>query len=598
MPSSPKRTKRPSGRTPTIRRRTCYTWPKEVEDKYDFANGYFANEVKISKLADPNPKKWQEAAKSWPADTDFLMHGTYENQKEDWFQIKDRTGTLRKFFLTKRSERVQLTDESNKMIGFYEMHKPAQKKMLTVVYQRGKYFADPLTPNESRLFKTTYKDQIAPLIESVDPLDDKLNGVVQLRGWLYNKDKLPHEAGADSRFLRYVVRDWPQEGVDINREAWIAQEDLWIQKEIFRIIKSANDGVSNFTPLGPLPLPAKPVAYAGKSDERNKAYAFRNSYFDLELTLDKEDTLSFKIKNRLARKQSIDLSFRVLLNNAKGFKEEIIKISGFPLEPAGAKDRDYFVQSIPKGKDERTGVYSVQQVLNWQTAAVKRIDQISIGSNDTGDMSHSQRTFPTGLRPLDEDEAKKRAEAKGGGAGPAKGGAKGAGPMPADQRAARPREPFAQGQGPGTSRGGSGDPLRRRHGLWTDRYVEVTEQARRLPVAVVLIVDQDHVDRVLTAFNNSKFRFLETQVLLNQYAGSLQPPAAGGKRGRRRRFPRREADDPGPIVPKFAPRWAVPPGRPSSQVQRRRPGNQHGARHLRHRDAVPALSAAAAVGPA
>ena len=45
-----------------------------------------------------------------------------------------------------------------------------------------------------------------------------------------------------------------------------------------------------------------------------------------------------------------------------------------------------------------------------------------------------------------------------------------------------------------------------------------------IPVAVVLIVDQDHVDRVLNSFNNSKLRFLETQVLLNYYSGSLQPP--------------------------------------------------------------------------
>jgi hypothetical protein len=44
-------------------------------------------------------------------------------------------------------------------------------------------------------------------------------------------------------------------------------------------------------------------------------------------------------------------------------------------------------------------------------------------------------------------------------------------------------------------------------------------------VAVALIVDQDHVDRVLTHFNNSKLRFLELQVLLNHYTGSLTPPA-------------------------------------------------------------------------
>ena len=42
-------------------------------------------------------------------------------------------------------------------------------------------------------------------------------------------------------------------------------------------------------------------------------------------------------------------------------------------------------------------------------------------------------------------------------------------------------------------------------------------------MAVVLVVDQDHVDRVITQFNNSKLRFLESQVLLNHFSGSLQP---------------------------------------------------------------------------
>jgi hypothetical protein len=71
------------------------------------------------------------------------------------------------------------------------------------------------------------------------------------------------------------------------------------------------------------------------------------------------------------------------------------------------------------------------------------------------------------------------------------------------------------------------------NGLWKDRYVEVTQQARRLPIAVSLIVDQDHVDRVLTVFNNSPLRFLTTQVLLNHYPGSVRPldpssPGFGG----------------------------------------------------------------------
>jgi hypothetical protein len=494
-----------------------FAWSKPMEDQFDFANGYFANEIKISKDAKlakiADAKKWKEATKSWPADNPFLMHGAYERQGDDWFEMTDRNGELKKFFLTRRSEKI--TTDDGKQVGFAKLDEVAPKKMLAVGYQRGKYFGDPLTQNEMRTFKTHYLDQVATLIKSVDPLDNKLNGVVQLKGWLYQsdgaqKDTLPHETVEYYPFVRYVKADWPAK--DFSKMAWIAQEDLWIQTEIYRMIKAANDSVSDFTPQ-----------FKGKSDERNKAYAFQNSYFDLELKLDKNDALSFKIKNRLPRKQSIDLKFRVRLNGAKGHKEELIEISGFPLMPAGTKgtganDGDYLVQSFPKGKDERTGIYSVQQVLSWQTAAVKRIDQISIGSNDQYDISHSQRTIAFGLQPFDPKDV----VADDG---------KPAVVVPTKGKGRDKKGPFG---GPGTKDSGKKQSIPMgagnrgqdefKLGLWTYRYVEVTEQARRVPVAVVLIVDQGHVDRVLTSFNNSKLRFLDTQVLLNQYPSSLQPP--------------------------------------------------------------------------
>lgn len=478
-----------------------FTWPDQVEKQYDFANGYFANDVKVMKLADPNPKNAKDAAKNWPADNDFLMHGAFVEQFDDWFTIKNRNGDIIKFFQTDRTRKI--TGEDGKLQEFVKLRDVAGKKLLAVGYQRGKYFGDYITPKESTVFKEHYIGQIGPLLESIDPLDDKDNGVIQLRGWRYQKDKLPHEAkdGKDVRFVRYVSAEWPQgQGTPISKEAWIAQEDLWIQREIYRIIKSANDSVSSFAPQ-----------FEGKNDLKNKAYLFRNSYFDVELSLDKDENLFFKIINRQPRKQSIDLSFRVLLNNTKGHSKEIFKISGDALQPAGTKGKDFYSTTFRKGKDERTGIYSVEQVLSWQTAAIKRLDQISIGSSDAGDVAHSQRTFALGLKALDQG---------GAGGAPQKGAPKG---QPAGMPDKMPKP------APGLKPGGkdaknAGKGGRDQFGLVAERYVEVTEQARRLPVGVVLIVDQEHVDRVLTAFNNSKLRFLETQVLLNQYTGSLQPP--------------------------------------------------------------------------
>src|SRR5205085_5878375 len=62
-----------------------------------------------------------------------------------------------------------------------------------------------------------------------------------------------------------------------------------------------------------------------------------------------------------------------------------------------------------------------------------------------------------------------------------------------------------------------------KHSLIRNRYWEFTRESRRSPVSLALIVDQDHIHRVQTAFANSKLRFLTTQVLLNRYTSSLRP---------------------------------------------------------------------------
>ena len=87
-----------------------------------------------------------------------------------------------------------------------------------------------------------------------------------------------------------------------------------------------------------------------------------------------------------------------------GFDDEILKISSRPLAPAGDKSNsDFFEQKFPLNKKDlspRKGIYSVEQKLSWETAAVKRIDRISIGNTFGDDISHSHRTFPYPLRPL------------------------------------------------------------------------------------------------------------------------------------------------------------------------------------------------------
>ena len=497
-----------------------FVWPSEVENRFHFINGFFATNIVLTPAKGADPK-------TWPKDTPTLLHGTVVNQDEQSFVLKTRDGD-KTIFATPGVNTILFSDDKAKKVVFADLQKNSADRFAAVTYQRGRYFGDMLTDLERGVFSApdSYMSQIRSILQLVHPLDVKGEGVVQLKNWLYKPDTLPHEEpNLDQHFLNYVKEEWNR-GADFSKGAWIAQEDLWIQKDIYRIIGETNDTVSRFKSIG------------GGGAEVNKAYVFKNPYFELQLVLQKDASISFTVKNLLNRRQRLDQSFLVKTSDQAGFKPEEIKISADPLMPKGdAGKKDSITKIIPAPKDgtTRKGIYDVHQILTWETAAVKRIDQISIGSNAGGDVSHSHRTVLEGLRPfLKADEDAPDDLGVGGGGAVAPGGPKNPGPgfkggMPG-------KFPVKGGGIPGRQFGGkmgaAGVNMQKiPHGLWLTRYVDVSDQSRRIPVAISLIIDQDHVDRVLTHFNNSKLRFLETQVILNQYTGSLQPPSAARRQG-------------------------------------------------------------------
>src|SRR5262249_41034802 len=121
-------------------------------------------------------------------------------------------------------------------------------QVVGVIYEQGKYFGDPLTLAEQKLFaetykdSVTYKDQLHDILLQVQPMTGKGEGVVQLRGWPYStKEEIPK----GNRFFHFLANQWDQ-SKDISEEAWIAQEDLWIQGEVYRMVRLANNYVSDF----------------------------------------------------------------------------------------------------------------------------------------------------------------------------------------------------------------------------------------------------------------------------------------------------------------------------------------------------------------
>jgi hypothetical protein len=440
-----------------------YKWPAEIEKEFNFSTGLFAWEIRqdtsktqLAELPPDDPKQ-------------NLIHGKVVNNTNNILELTDRTNKKHKFF---RTGKIKILKNGQPVPGGFYTIKAGE--VLGVLYEKGKFIGDPLTEAEQKVFALNYKKQIHPIIAQVQPLNDKGEGVVQLPGWVYTEKEDPP---AKNRFIQYMPKEWNL-GVDISEEAWIAQEDLWIQDEIYRLIRQANDYVSIFEGKG--------------GEAQNTNYTFKNPYWELTLNWSGANILEVTIKNLLNRRQKLEFDFLIRMNNNTSFPPEKIQIPGLPLEPRdtpkGAPKDSRTVQiKLPPGV-QRTGIYKVEQVLNWETAAVRRIDNICFGPLGEG-IPQAHRIFPEPLRAYKDEK-----------------------------KAGDPNLPPGIGE--------VAQPILKgptAHGLIRERYMEVTKQLRRMPVAVSLIVEQEHVDRVQTSFNNSRLRFLTNQVLLNRYAKSVRP---------------------------------------------------------------------------
>jgi hypothetical protein len=469
-----------------------FTWPELVEEKYNFRSGLFAQKIKVYRgKAEPPP----ETAKK-----DRVMHGVVRESKGYYIEVETKDKQKHKLFESLRVDR-NISVEGDDKVKDTQFGNIKKNDKVVVEFHRGKYFYEPLTNNELSTYQRTYLDkdylsQIDPLLEQVDPMTETGEGVVQLKGWFFKKGAaasgtMPSKKLGEQKFINYLELGWAGAQGDISEQAWLAQEDIWVQRELYRLIRLANDYVSKFERVDP----------EVKAEDKTKVQTFRNPYWELGLKWAAGNKLSLTLKNLQNRRQKLDVKFRVVFNEDKPAEE--IPIGGLPLGPSGSEDATHTETYAFKDTMPRRGIYGVEQVLTWETAAVKRIDQISVGSLAPDEFSHSHRTFaydqiPNPIKKLDANA-----------------------PPPAVIAAPPPRPKGRNKQtGPRDNGGNDLTPFE----LIRNRYAEFTPQlSRRIPVSLALIVDQEHIFRVQRAFSNSKLRFLTTQLLMNRYTSSIRP---------------------------------------------------------------------------
>jgi hypothetical protein len=362
-----------------------------------------------------------------------------------------------------------------------------------------KYFGDNIDTYVADKFRGTYSSQLKEVYDLVQPVDHKGDGVVQFK------------AGEPEALLG-LQKDFRPDMPLTKEDIWLVQENLWVKRELLRVVRAANDSIAWFNEVPP---PA-----AAKNDKATKPGAtpsvkktYRNPTWELELTLAQGDkgqnVLRGRIKNLTNRRQPLGIAFRVYLqgNQGKDGAAVALPVDRLPL-PAG-ESAEIKELPIPSNLPVET-LAGVEEILNWRTAPVKRIDDLRMDYP-------SSRTAGKQLKPpLWYQEPVKEgagADAAGGGQG---------GP-PSDMAKFMGAMMGGRGGMGGASSAPAGTTL---NGLNLYRYTDRNPQVRHMPVAMVLVCQEENIPDVLAAFENSTLRIQVLQYHWNHFRDKIKPPIA------------------------------------------------------------------------
>ena len=313
--------------------------------------------------------------------------------------------------------------------------------------------------------------------------------------------------------LRHVS-DWTDK-TPTNNQVWLALEDMWVQKGLLDPIVAVNASAAVFAPIDD-----------GKDPLKRK---FRSRVWDLDLEVPKEGKQAGKIilarlTNRTDRMQ--------LLGNGKTMNLKVWLADGgtpilFRIEAAFLKANEVMeVKSVPNlhGIPDGTEVKKlarVEQILDARTVPIRRIDVVQLSKVDARHAAAALKQPKFILEDVVVDTA--------AGGGSNEGGLPGgmAGMM------SGPRGAGGLGGMGGGAAANVGNPTAVLDGN-KKRYIDVTDQVRRMPVGMVLVVDQMFLQDTLVAFANSSLRFQVTQYHWKRFRGTLSnstDPAGGGGEG-------------------------------------------------------------------
>ncbi|MFL5343058.1 MAG: hypothetical protein ACJ8F7_23240, partial [Gemmataceae bacterium] len=306
--------------------------------------------------------------------------------------------------------------------------------------------------------------------------------------------------------------EWSDRVAPSSEEVWLSVEDMCVRREVLRVLHDANEMLAEFQPAdaGTTKLP-----FTRK---------FKSRLWELELTLDRKDrdyVFRGKLKNVSGRFQQIyEMDLYVWVqdkhSNTDWPKPVTLKILQDKLS---AGEELTLPETKATGVNAPTGLFRVEQVLNARTVPIKRLTNLTLGLNAGHRLADRKLAMAKFSQPKEGEKPAGDASSTDS-RGPS--GGKGA-PM-------TPMNMGGSGSGIGSyGGGGASDADRTPNGLTRARYVEVTDQVRRMPVALVVTVDQSDVPDLLVSLENThRMRFQVTQYHWQRMHGMLSTPTQSG----------------------------------------------------------------------
>jgi len=339
----------------------------------------------------------------------------------------------------------------------------------------------------------------------------------------------PSGAGGDGwqAVLRHVT-EWGTTNKPTIPELWLALEDIWVQRELLGIVARTNTALTKFEPE---------FSFWNHSPLK-RTFTSRLWSISLEVVTDaNQKYLKATIHNPTPRLQLLGankvMRLKVWLDDPKdpqpSLSEYVIGgelVPGYatmdvPLQKTDPRDRTRpGSHAIPLDR-AISRISKVEQILDDVSVPVKLIQAIELGMTD-----HRRGTATLVAPKLKglpaEPEAATDPNAAGGGQ---EGGYPGGSPGVAGAGMPGPGGmPGMAGPGMGGGAAAAGARSGPKESVLLGnmlRYLEVTDQVRRMPVALTVVLDLAFEQDLLVHFTNSPMRFHITQTGWQRFRGTL-----------------------------------------------------------------------------